>query len=322
MYINKVVQEYLGDEIIANLPEAAQFSPMTLGKVRTDIKPTECTIETREITVTPEIAMKIVMSNEWVFINSDKIPNRIITKPRAENEMRVLLLLMETDQFQPHQGVLAATPDGRWIEGGGRVINQIKSGKTYTYVVDVVKPDQRSIAKYQLKARAGTAAMSTAISWQINFSLEPKQAVIAQQIFNGILWHYQGILGTTIRSSTKAETYQQETLDKDIREISGWYAHVKVPKNINVSALATIEVLALRNEYSKEKVEAFRDGILSGVGLTTRDARKTVRDFLMGRAKGRTVRYQEQIAYLKWAFDKFYTGVGVTNLGKSKLVTF
>src|ERR1035437_5560068 len=130
MYVNKVVRDYLGEDIVITLPEAAQLSPLTLGKSRPDIKPTECTIETREITVTPTIAARIVMSNEWVFANSDKVPNRGITQARAENEMRVLFMLMDTDQFQPHQGVLAATPDGRWLEGGGRIINQIKSGKT------------------------------------------------------------------------------------------------------------------------------------------------------------------------------------------------
>jgi hypothetical protein len=322
MYVNQVVKDYLGEGLISTLPEAAQLSPMTLGKVKADIKPTECTLETREIVITPAVAGKIVMSNEWVFLNSDKIPNRCITKTRAENEMVVLFNLMNTDQFQPHQGVLAGTPDGRWIEGGGRVINQIKSGKTYTYTVDVVKPDQRSIARYQLKSRAGTALMSNAQGWGMNFGLEPKQSIIAQQIFNGILWHAQGILGSTVRSSTKAAIFQQETLDKDIRILSEFYAHTKVPKNMNVSALATIELLALRAGYSTDKVEAFRNGLLSGTGLETRDARRYVREFLITRQKGRTVRYQEQIAYMKWAFDKFYTKTPVSALRKTSLVTF
>jgi len=80
--------------------------------------------------------------------------------------------------------------------------------------------------------------------------------------------------------------------------------------------------VALRAGYSTDKVEAFRNGLLSGTGLETRDARRYVREFLITRQKGRTVRYQEQIAYMKWAFDKFYTKTPVSALRKTSLVTF
>jgi hypothetical protein len=48
MYVNQVVKDYLGEGLISTLPEAAQLSPMTLGKVKADIKPTECTLKLLE----------------------------------------------------------------------------------------------------------------------------------------------------------------------------------------------------------------------------------------------------------------------------------
>lgn len=311
--MNEVIKAFLGEEIVNKLPVPKKIDPTLLGTKLPNNR-TECVSQTRSVTVTPQMAAELLMSNQWVEDNTDKNPNRTISKSRADGELVLLHNLMVDDQFAPHRGVLGMTEDGRLIEGQGRMFAQIKAGKTYEYTLDVVKSSQSYVSQYLASTRGTTATTSLSQLWEINFGLSRKEAGIAQQIFNGTQWHDEGILGSTVRSSTKAAVCGQTTLRADIREAAEFYAHVKVPRNINASALATIEVLAKRAGLPEKKITEFRDGVLTGNDLSARDPRKEVREFLANRAKGRTVRYQAQIGYMKAAFDKFLTNSKVNSV--------
>jgi hypothetical protein len=319
--MNKTIQAFLGNEIVAALPSPAKINPLTLGEPLPN-NITESVSQTREITVDPPLAGRLLMSNEWFTTAKGRIPNRTINESRALGELTLLVDLMVGDEFAPHRSTLGITEDGRVIEGQGRLLAQLKSKKTYTYVVDIVKNDQRSISQYLGSTWGTTAPTTLAQLWEITFGLTKKQATIAQQMFNGVLWHDEGILGTGLRTSTKAAVCQQETLPTDIRDISYVYANSRVPKGVNASALATIELLATRKGHSLRKIETFRTGILTGTELKARDPRFVVREFLMKRDKGKPIRYQAQIAYIKSAFDKFITNSEMSKVSAPDIVKF
>jgi len=318
--MNEAVKTFLGESIVKTLPVPVRINPFNYGKkLPNNITPD--VIETREIIVTPAVIAAFLMSNE-AAIEKGKVPNRAIGKPRAEGELVMLYELMTSGEFAPHRGVFAITEDGDFIEGQGRGLAQLKAGKTYTYIVDIVRAGQAHVASYLSATRGTTSTTSLSQLWEIYFGLGKKQAGLAQQIFNGTLWHEEGNLGTTLRTSTKAEVCGLTRLPQDIRDTSAYYTKVKVPRNVNAAALATLEVLAKRHGWNATKVDSFRDGVLSGDMLPARDPRKTVREWLINRPKGNTVRYQQQVAYLDAALRKHMIGSDMNKLQGSTIVSF
>jgi hypothetical protein len=319
--MNEATKQFLGEDVVNSLPIPKQFNPLSVGaKLPNDT--TACVSQTRKVTTTPELIAAMLMSNEWYQSNKGRIPNRAINESRVLGELTLLYDLMEAGNFASHRSTLGVTEDGRLVEGQGRLLAQLKSGKTYEYTVDVVKNDQRSVSQYLGSTRGTTATTSLSQLWEITFGLTKKQAVIAQQVFNGTIWHEEGILGATERSSTKAAVCQQETLPADIREVAVTYSSTKVPKGISASALATIELLALRKGHALKKVEAFRVGIITGTELKARDPRFVVREFLTRRQQGKNIRFQAQVGYLKSAFDKFITGSDMSKVSSPEIVSF
>jgi hypothetical protein len=318
--MNDAVKNFLGDKIVNSLPEAKQFNPTIVG-IKLPNNTTDCVSQTRSLVVTPDVAAAILMSNEWYVKTKGKAANRVISETRVNGELRILFNLMVEGQFAPHRSTLGITSNGRAIEGQGRLLAQLKAGLTYTYTVDVVLDDQRSVAKYLGASRGSTASTSLSQIWEITFGLTKKQASIAQQVFNGVLWHEEGILGGTERTSTKAAVCEKETLDSDLRTVSEIYAGLKIPKGINPSALATIELLALRKGYAAKKVEAFRERVISGIHDTAKEPCWYLREKLTRRDSGRPVRYQTQVGWIKGAFDKFMIGDAMTRVD-SQIVSF
>jgi hypothetical protein len=319
--MNETIKKYLGDGVVTQLPPAQQFNPIAHG-TKLPNNTTECVSQTRSLEVSPRVAAEILMSNEWYQASRGRIPNRAINESRVLGELTLLFDLMQSGNFAPHRSTLGITEDGRLVEGQGRLLTQLKAGRTYTYTIDVVKNDQRSVSQYLGSTRGTTATTSLAQLWEITFGLTKKQAVIAQQVFNGTVWYDEGILGAAERSSTKAAICQQETLPSDIRRIAEIYASSKVPKGISASALATIELLALRKGHSEKKIEAFRAGVITGVELKARDPRFVVREFLIRRQQGKNIRYQSQIGYLKSAFDRFIAGSDMSKVSAPEIVKF
>jgi hypothetical protein len=318
--MNEAVKNFLGEAVVKTLPIATRINPFNYGK-KLPNNVTPDVIETREITFTPQVMAAWLMSNE-AAIAKGKIPNRAIGKPRAEGELVMLYELMKAGEFAPHRGVLAVTEDGDFIEGQGRGLGQLKAGKTFTYTVDIVRSGQAHVANYLSATRGTTSTTSLSQLWEIYFGLGKKQAGLAQQIFNGILWHDEGNLGTNLRTSTKAEVCGLTRLPQDIRDTSAYYTNAKVPRNINAAALATLEVLAKRHGWAAAKVDAFRDGVLTGDMLPARDPRKTVREWLINRPKGNTVRFQAQIGYLDAALRKYMMGAAMNKIQGSSVVSF
>lgn len=319
--MNEATKNFLGEDTVLHLPQPTQFNPLSVGK-RLPNNTTECVSQTREITITPELAGVILMSNEWYAAHQGRLANRAIKESRVLAELAVMEEAMASGQFAAHRSTLAITEDGRLVDGQGRLLVQFKLGKTYTYVVDVVKNDQRSVAQYLGVGRGTTATTSLAQEWEIRFGLTPRQSSIAQQVFNGTIWHAEGILGSAQRSSTKAAVCQQTTLPTDIRDVAQVYASTKVPKGVSAPALATIELLARRKGISPTKIVAFREGVLTGTEMKARDPRYVIREFLTRRDKGKPIRYQPQVGYLKAAFDKFITGGDMSKVSAAKVVQF
>jgi hypothetical protein len=317
------IKEFLGPTAVRSLPTPKQFDAQSLGE-KLPNSTTKCVSQTRRIIVTPQIAAEMLMGNEWASDTRKKEPNRRINESRVMGELTLLFDLMIEGNFAPHRSTLGVTEDGRLIEGQGRMLAQLKAGLTYSYTVDIVKNDQCSVAQYLGATRGTTATTSLAQLWEITFGLTPKQAVIAQQVFNGVQWHDEGILGGIERTSTKAAICQLEKLPADIRRVSELYASSKVPKGISAPALATIELLAIRKGYSDTKVNAFREGLLRGTDLRARDARYILREFLIGRrsAPKQNIRYQAQVGYIKQAFDKFVAGADMNRVSAPALVKF
>jgi len=318
--MNEATAKFLGEELVNKFLVSKKIDPTKFG-TKMEKNTTDAVSQTRSITVTPELAIVFLSSNE-AFDKLGRLANRPIKASRTAGEITMLYELMMKGQFAPHRGVLGITEDGRLIEGQGRIIALLKANKTYTFAVDIVRPEQRFVAQYLGATRGTTATTSLAEQWMINFGLTPRQASIAQQVFNGTIWHEEEILGSTLRSSTKAAVVQQTSLPVDLREIAVFYSKAKAPKNVNVSALATIELLAKRKGLSVKKIEDFRDGFLSGLTINARDPRKVVRDFLMGRPKGKTMRYQTQIGYMKSSFDKFMTNADMLKVSAVEVVRF
>ncbi len=317
------LMEFLGKRIVEALPTIKPFDATVLGtKLPNNV--TGCVSQTRRIVVTPQIAAAMLMGNEWSLENRQKSPNRRINESRIFGELTLLFDLMVEGNFAPHRSTLGVTEDGRLIEGQGRMLAQLKAGMTYEYTVDIVKNDQSSIAQYLGATRGTTATTSLAGLWEITFGLTSKQAIIAQQVFNGISWHEEGILGGSERTSTKAAICQLEKLPADVRRVSELYASIKVPKGISAPALATIELLALRHGYSTTKIDNFREGLLTGNDLRARDARYVLREFLVSRRSSPKVniRYQAQVGYIKQMFDKFVSGAEVSKVSAPKIVKF
>lgn len=318
--MNDTIKQFIGEEALGRLPLPRQINPVAIG-TKLSNKTTTCVSQTRNIEVSPAVAGQMLMSNEWFQAAKERIPNRAINEARILGEITMLYDLMMSGEFAPHRGTLGITEDGRVIEGQGRLFAQIKANKTYTYIVDIVKNDQRSVSQYLGATRGTTATTSLSALWEITFGLTKKEAVIAQQVFNGTIWHDEGILGATERSSTKAAVCQQETLPVDIRQVAEIYASRKIPKGISAPALATVELLARRKGYAERKIEEFRNGVL-GVELKARDPRFVVREFLVRRQQGKNIRYQMQVGYIKNAFDKFVTGSDMSKVSAPEIVKF
>jgi hypothetical protein len=319
--MNKAVETFLGAELVASLYVPKPFDIRVMGRYAS-VGIRDCVEQVLDVLVTPSIARSLFASNEYYQKTFGKLANRIISQARVDAELATLYRLMKTDQFAPHQSTIGVTGQGRTVEGQGRLLAQIKAGKTYTYRVDIVKSEQKHIAAYLAASRGTTSNMTPSQLWEVTFGLPKKQAEIAQQVFNGLLWHEEGILGATMRSSTKDAICEKTSLENDLREIVEQYAKTKGPKNVNLKALATLELLAKRKGFSPSKVEEFFTGFITGTNLGARDPRHVTRKFLIERPQGTTMRYQEQIGYMKAAFDKFMQGADVTKTPKSVLVKF
>ena len=315
---SKAVKEFVGPEAL--LP-SAPFKLAKLGKSTQTAGLPGHFHEIRRIEVTPKIAAACWASNEYYLEQEEWVPNRIIGTPRL-GELSLLSQRMEADLFVPSQASIAVTTDGRLVEGQGRLLCQMKTGKTYTYTVDVINSGQRDVLQYSNGTRGTTAPVTLSQQWVIGFGLLPKVALMAQQIFNGLEWHDEGILGSTTRTPTKTALCNTMSLPKDLKTVAELYASRKIPKNVNSAALATIELLASRSGINSQKIEDFREGVLTGDNLRAKDPRKVLRENLMSRAKGRTVRFQEQVSYIKYSFDKFISGSDQHSFRGAGVVTF
>lgn len=314
---SKDVLEFIKKE---EVPPAVPLNPMTLGRAIAVVENHQSIQMKRSVEIGPELALALLGSNEAYFQSTGKAPNRGVSKKRTTTELTVLAKTMEENEFYPSAS-LGITTGGRVVDGQGRLMCIVRTGKRYRFDVDVLTDTDQSVSRYITNNRLSTAAATPTETGEIVWGMTKSEASLATQIAQGVAWYEKEILGSNIRPYDWTIFSQGMKLPEDIRQLATLYAKIKTPKGINKAALATIELLARRSGYSSSKVELFREGLITGNDLKARDPRKMLRDFLIQRTKGSVLRYQQQAAYIKSAFDSFIANKDVSKVS-SKIVRF